>query len=139
MKNKTINPKENQLCPAYLNLIEKLWDSESPEPISAKEFINILERMNPSFKLEQDRDSKDLIIFILGKMHKELKGSLLNKNIIDQKQLNQYDEVFTFNYFLSQFQKECSIISDIFFGFTQSAKECLYCENDNSKNEIYSL
>ena len=42
---------------------------------------------------------------------------------------NQYDKNDTFNYFFNNFQKECSIISDIFFGFTETTNECLNCKN----------
>jgi len=39
-------------------------------------------------------------------------------------------------YFFNDFQKECSIISDIFFGFTETTNECLYCKNlYNSKGQ----
>jgi len=37
--------------------------------------------------------------------------------------------MISFNYFFKDFTKECSIISDIFFGFTETTNESLYCKN----------
>jgi ubiquitin C-terminal hydrolase len=72
-----------QLSPKYLELIQKLWDKNSPKSISPTDFRNIVEMMNPLFKQGQPGDSKDFIIFILEQFHKELKRSL-----IDQKNFN---------------------------------------------------
>ena len=96
--------------------------------------MNIVEKMNPLFKQGQAGDSKDFIIFILEQLHKELKKSVSNNGIDNNLTLNQYDKNNAFNYFFNDFKKECSIISDIFFGFTETTNECLYCKNNyNSK------
>ena len=97
--------------------------------------------MNPLFKAGEAGDSKDFIIFILEQLHKELKKSVksLNKsyninNPYKNLILNQYDKNNAFSSFFSSFQDECSIISDIFFGFTESTNECLFCKkNCNSR------
>ena len=43
--------------------------------------------------------------------------------------LNQYDKSNILNHFFNDFQKECSVISDIFFGITETTNECLNCKN----------
>jgi len=92
--------------------------------------MNIIEKMNPLFKQGQAGDSKDFIIFILEQLHKELKKPINNICSDNNKLvLNQYDKMNSFNYFFKDFTKECSIISDIFFGFTETTNECLYCKN----------
>jgi ubiquitin C-terminal hydrolase len=93
--------------------------------------MNIIEKMNPLFKLGQDGDSKDFIIFILEQIHKELKDPIntLNNNINAIEPLNQYDKNNAFNHFFSEFRQECSIISDIFFGFTETTNICVNCKN----------
>ena len=129
------NKKSLQLSPIYLELIKKLWDEKGEKSFSPYNFMNVVEKMNPLFKQGQAGDSKDFIIFILEQLHKELKrpinaNNIGNNNIV----LNQYDKTNSFNYFFNDFQKECSIISDIFFGFTETTNECLYCKNYYNSN-----
>ena len=126
------NPNDLQLCPVYYELIHKLWDKNGPKSFSPYNFMNTIEKMNPLFKQGQAGDSKDFIIYILEQMHKELKKkvNVLNKNgNFGQKQpLNQYDRNNALNYFFDQFTEECSIISDILFGFNETTNECLNCK-----------
>jgi ubiquitin C-terminal hydrolase len=97
--------------------------------------MNIIEKMNSSFKQGQEGDLKDFIIFILEQLHKELKRPIDNNGLDNKLVLNQYDKDNAFNYFFNEFKKECSIISDVFFGFTETTNECLNCNsNNNSKN-----
>jgi len=83
--------------------------------------------MNPLFKKGQARDYKDFIIYILEQIHKELKSKIRTNYNADQP-LNQYDRNNVFNNFLNDFSKNCSIISDTFFGLTETTNECLYCK-----------
>ena len=118
-----------QLSPVYLELIQKLWDENGPKSFSPNKFMNNIEKMNPLFKTGQAGDAKDFIIFILEQIHKELKAPI-NKNLnLNNLALNQYDKNNAFYYFLNEFGKECSIISDIFFGFNETTNECLNFKN----------
>ena len=123
------NKSALQLSPIYLELIKKLWDEKGEKSFSPYNFMNIVEKMNPLFKQGQAGDSKDFIIFILEQLHKEFKRSINSNNLDNNLVLNQYDRMNSFNYFFNDFKKECSIISDIFFGFTETTNECLYCKN----------
>ena len=124
--NLALKKQNLQLSPIYLELIKKLWNKNGPKSFSPNNFMNIIEKMNPLFKQGQEGDSKDFIIFILEQLHKELKSpiKLNNKNNMIMP-LNQYDKNNAFNYFFNDFKKECSIISDVFFGFTETTNECL--------------
>ena len=122
------NQNELQLCPVYLELIQNLWDKNNMnKSYSPNKFMNVIEEMNPLFKKGQAGDSKDFIIFILEQLHKELKKQVAN--IIVNEPLNQYDKKNAFISFFSEFSKECSIISDIFFGFNETMNICLNCKN----------
>ena len=131
------NKKDLQLCPAYLDLIQNLWDKNKVNTsFSPNQFMKTIEEMNPLFKKGQAGDSKDFIIFILEQMHKELKKPVEN-NIQPKDPLNQYDKNNAFNHFFYEFQKDVSIISDIFFGFNETINVCLNCKkNYNSKNML---
>ena len=126
-----LNINELQLSPVYYELIQNLWAKNKMSSFSPNHFMNTIEKMNPLFKLGQAGDSKDFIIFILEQIHKELKEPIkgLNNNINIIQTLNQYDKINAFNFFFNEFKKECSIISDIFFGFTETTNVCLNCQN----------
>ncbi len=98
--------------------------------------MNIVEKMNPLFKQGQAGDSKDFIIFILEQIHKELKSPVISKNVISNitEPLNQYDRNNAFNHFFSEFQKDCSIISDVFFGINETTNICMNCKNIYNAN-----
>ena len=94
--------------------------------------------MNPLFQKGDPGDSKDFIIYILEQIHRELKKSIANlTNIKKVEELNQYDKQNAFNNFFEDFKKECSIISDVFFGFNETTNICLNCKNNyNSKGMV---
>jgi len=123
------NKGDLQLSPVYLELIQKLWDEKGPKSFSPNKFMNTIEKMNPLFKTGQAGDAKDFIIFILEQIHKELKMPINNNINSNNIELNQYDKNNALNYFFNEFRKECSIISDIFFGFTETTNECINCKN----------
>ena len=126
------NKNDLQLSPSYFNLIQKLWDENNAKSsFSPNDFRNMVEQLNPLFKSGQPGDSKDFIIFILEQIHKELKEPI--KKMLNNQNtpnfLNQYDRNSSFNYFFNEFAKECSVISDIFFGVNETTNICLNCQN----------
>ena len=124
------NKNELQLSPIYFELISKLWDKNGEKSFSPYNFMNTIEKMNSLFKQGQAGDSKDFIIYILEQLHKELKRPI-NQNInISNEPLNQYDKGNAFNHFYNDFKDECSIISDVFFGITETTNECINCKNN---------
>ena len=87
-----------------------------------------------AFKKREAGDAEDFIIFILEQIHKELQKSLKKNNNQPNIPLNQYDKENCFNHFIEDFKENCSIISDIFFGFNEANTICLNCKkNYNSK------
>ena len=127
------NHNDAQLSPQYLILIKELWSTKGTKSYSPYNFRNMVEIMNPLFKEGQAGDSKDFIIFILEQLHKELKLPI-QKNILNNlnanQPLNQYDQNNAFIHFFNQFQKETSIISDLFFGFNETNNICQNCKNN---------
>ena len=63
--------------------------------------MNKINEMNPLFKKGHSGDSKDLIIFVLEQLHKELKKPINKQNLIVTEPLNQYDKSNAFNHFFS--------------------------------------
>jgi len=132
VKNNNIakkNRNDLQLTPVYLELVKKLWDKNNSKGyVEPKKFMKTVEEMNPLFKLGQPGDSKDFIIFVLEQFHNELKKENKNNND-DDYSVNQYDKNNAFNYFIEDFSKQTSIISDIFYGIIETNNICLYCKN----------
>ena len=122
------NRNDNQLSPVFCDLIKKLWDKNGPKSFSPNEFRIKVEQMNPLFAQGQAGDSKDFIIFILEQLHKELKRPIKQKKTTTKPPLNQYDKNNALSYFFDDFQNDLSIISDVFFGFTETTNECLNCK-----------
>ena len=130
--------KKNELCltKVYGNLVKKLWaKNDFKSSFSPQKFFDTVSKMNSLFQKGDPGDAKDFIIFILEQIHRELKKSVVNlTNVKKVDQLNQYDKQNAFNNFFEDFKKECSIISDVFFGFNETTNICLNCKNNyNSK------
>ena len=127
-----VNKNENQLSPAYLELIQKLWEVNGPKSFSPNNFMNKINEMNSLFKRGEAGDAKDFIIFILEQMHTELKKSVKQKDnneVNEEIPLNQYDKMNAFINFFEDFKNETSILTDTFFGFNETTNICLYCKN----------
>jgi ubiquitin C-terminal hydrolase len=81
------------------------------------------------FKARKASDSEELLIFIIGQIHKELKMTINFQSQSAVQPLDQYNRKNAFSYFMNNdFNKECSIISDIFFGITETTNVCLHCK-----------
>ena len=125
------NKNDNQLSPVYLELINNLWDINGNKSFDPNNFMNKITQMNSLFKKGEAGDSKDFIIYILEQMHKELKRANTNKNnSLINMPLNQYDKKNSLNHFFYDFQNNCSVISDIFFGIVETTNECQNCRNN---------
>jgi ubiquitin carboxyl-terminal hydrolase 2/21 len=82
--------------------------------------------MEPLFQGIAANDSKDLVNFILQTLHSEL--NIEKAQIPNNFNVNQLDEKGMLNNFLEDFKKnQNSIISDIFFGISETKTECLNC------------
>ena len=123
------NMNNNQLCPVFLELIQKLWERNGPKSFSPNKFMNTVNEINSLFKTGQAGDAKDFIIFVLEQLHKELKKPIKSNNILNSEILNQYDKNNSWNHFFKDFKNELSIISDIFYGINETTNECLNCKN----------
>jgi len=139
MNNNIVKENRNrpQLSPEFLKIIKKLWDkNKKGTSFSPYDFMETVEKMYRFFKKGQAGDYKDFIIYILEQIHKELKRSDNSQNQPNILPLNQYDRNSAFSYFMNDFQKECSIISDEFYGISESTNVCLYCKNNYSSQGL---
>ena len=135
------NPGTKTLCPIYYNLIKNLWKKNATfKSFSPDEFMNSIGEMTKNdqtkFGLYEAGDAKDFIIYILERMHKELKQPIKNKfwKLGPNDKLNQYDKNNAFLHFLDEFQQDTSIVSELFYGFNETTNVCQFCKNKYNSN-----
>ena len=129
-----INTNQHPLTFAYTNLLYE-FKTTFQSYIIPKSFKEVLEVLNPLFKGNQAADAKDLIFFIIERLHQELKPpeiSLNNFNQIDfmQQEIEARNEELTRQKFLNELKlKNTSIISKTFHGIQRSIMKCEGCGN----------
>ena len=138
-------PRDLQLCPMFYDLIQKLWEKgKYRKSFSPNEFMDSIAKMTKNdqvqFSLNEAGDAKDFIIYLLERMHNELKKPIKNKELIvkanPDEPLNQYDKQNALIHFMDEFQNDTSIISDLFYGFNETTNVCQFCKNSyNSKGQ----
>jgi ubiquitin C-terminal hydrolase len=97
--------------------------------------------MNPLFKGVQANDSKDLVIFLLENMHKELNKLIKNNNQNSREEkADQYNFYNSLTVFIKHFKKNFqSIFSDIFYGMYDSQMKCLNCQIITHNIQLYNI
>ena len=113
----------------YYKLLKKLWDSNRQQNYySPTKFKEILSKENTLFSGKNANDSKDLLNFLIERLHSELnctqeiEGGKKPK-IIDQ--LNE--EEVKLNYFNDFINNYRSIISDLFYFTIETKSQCCGC------------
>ena len=106
-KEKYIPNKDKKMSKEYYTVIQNLWDikkhGKSYAPYSFKE---VLSQLNPLFAGIAANDSKDLINFLLEKLHEELNlGSNKNFNSKLISHADQKDETKMLGIFLKDMQE----------------------------------
>ena len=131
------NPNLPQLSPSYLNLINNLWKSKNKKWFSPTEFRKKIAIMNDLFKEGLPNDAKDLVSFILMQLHEELnlynKHNNINNNANNiQNNLDQHNENLMLQKFVQEFfTVNRSVLSDHFFGITETKIMCSECLRKN--------
>jgi len=111
---------------ALAEVIKNLWEILIHNEYSPEHFKNVISEMNPLFLGIKANDPKDLILFLLEKIHKELNKA--PKKILK----NYYINDTNFNEVFNDFQKNYlnnnqSIITEEFNGYTNSMTTCGCC------------
>ena len=146
LKNKKslINENKYDLAKEYAKLIKNLWPIKIIKKFyEPNDFKKRIGEKNPLFSGIAANDSKDLIMFILEELHKELnepnqKDIDEKKNLDQNKQfqiVEQTNEVEEFKKFSEDYyNKNKSIIQKIFYGEQESFTHC-----ENCKKTLYSF
>ena len=126
----TFNINTQPLTVSYSNLLNDLFNSNK-QYIVPSIFKELIGKLNPLFEGNHAADAKDLLFFIIEKLHLELnKNSNQIQSTQDFAQLEEKskNEKEMLESFLKDFQLNIdSIISRIFYGIIRSTMTCLHC------------
>jgi len=119
------------LTNAYYELIQNLWPNlskhEKGASFSSNNFMEIFEK-DSQINLTHPGAYKEFIILILNKIHNEKKKFLPEKKIDIKEPKDECNRQIAFNYYINDFIKETSIISDLFFGHIETISTCFICK-----------
>ena len=131
------NPNNLRLANAYYMVVSNLWNNNGEKWYQPDNFKSVLGTLNPLFKKMEASDAKDMIVFFLEQIHKEI--NKVNPPKISQQNpnLNQYDRNNMLSHFVNEFKNTSqSIISDNFFIISETTQKCQNCRNNNTPNYI---
>jgi ubiquitin C-terminal hydrolase len=119
----------------YENIFEIQKKNDSFPPDNFKKKISW---MNSLFKGVAANDAKDLVQFLIMKLHTELNRVKGNNNINNIPVQNQTNKQLMFQAFASDFvANNASLISDLFYAVNYSITECGYCHSQSFNYQTY--
>ena len=143
-ENKYKNNSSNRIMSnEFYILIKHLFNESNKKPsYSPYSFKEALSKENPLFAGIQANDSKDLINFLLERLHQET--NVINNNIkINNDLIQQQDQTnenLMLKLFLDEFtQKFNSPISNLFYGLLETKSQCKGCNVIKFNFQVYSF
>ena len=134
--------KENKsLTSSFKLLIDNLWPNSKTNlnkyyaPEDFKKKISVL---NPLFEGIAANDAKDLVNFIIMKMHEELNQTSSSNDTNNNLILDQRNQALMYKIYKKDFlEKNKSIISDLFYATNCNLTKCNFCNNIIYNYQIY--
>ena len=141
-ENKYKNSPNKTMSNEFFTLIHHLFnENDNKKSYSPYPFKEILSKENPLFAGVQANDSKDLINFLLEKIHQEtnvINNNINNNNAIQQQ--DQTNENLMLALFLEEFSKKFnSPISNLFYGLLETKTQCKGCNSIKFNFHLFLL
>ena len=135
------NKKKHIITYEYYELIKNLWNEKNNnKPYSPYSFKDVLSQENDLFAGIQANDSKDLINFLIERLHQELNVIKEKNNNENFYQINQLNENEALQFFLKDFTSSFnSIISKLFYGILETKSQCKGCNMIKFNFQLYSF
>ena len=133
--------KEKKISNEYYKLLVNLHDvNNMNKSYSPNDFKTIISQENQLFEGKKANDSKDLINFLIERLHKELNIIQTKNNDNNNYNINQLNENEVLQFFLQDFKNNYrSIISDLFYGVLETKTKCGGCQNIKYNFQIFSF
>ena len=140
-KDLEINKNSNKkLSFALAEVLSNLWEKLEHSFYSPEYFKKTISEMNPLFKGIAANDPKDLVLFLLETIHKELNNPLNNNINNNNHFVNNHNFLEVYNDFLSYYnRKNSSIVSDEFYGFSNNMTRCGYCSTTIHNVQTFNI
>jgi ubiquitin C-terminal hydrolase len=137
------NVKSQPLAVAFSSLVYDLFTTEK-KYIAPGLFKKIIGKLNPLFEGMHAADAKDLIFFLLEKLHQELNKitNIKEETNIDYAQLEKdsfYENKMLHHFIKDYTEKNRSIISDTFYGIVRSTMKCNTCGKIKYSFQTFNL
>ena len=142
------NKKDRELSYAFGELLDNLYfpheNNNYKVSYAPKNFKEIVGNLNPLFKGIQANDSKDLMNFIIEKMHFEL-NPLGEKDLEIKDNGNNFindqtNELLTFNNFKKEFTNNYhSFLSEYLYALQKTVTVCCYCNTTLYNFQTYNF
>jgi len=126
---------------ALAEVIFNLWKVLDDKKYIPEDFKRIIGEMNPLFKKVGANDPKDLVLFLLIKIHEETNVKKeTNQNICNTPLPNPYNFYSVYNDFNQYYtSNNNSIISKEFYGCVNSITTCYICQNSIHNIQIKNI
>ena len=126
-----------KLSYALAEVLKNLWQNLKHRYFSPENFKNVITELNPLLIGMTENEIKDLIIFLLVTLHKELNDPIYN-NIINNKYLDNTNLNEVYMKYVEYYNNmNKSIISDECNGFKDKMIICENCKNTLHNIETY--
>ena len=144
------NPKDKNkiISNEFYEVLKCLWNQEkNNKPYSPTHFKEVISKENPLFEGVQACDSKDLINFLLERMHKELNIKINeidndnddSNNVMNNPEIQENKEKI-YEIFIKDYKNNYnSIISDLFYGINETKTHCQICNRIKYNYEVFSF
>ena len=137
------NNNNKKMSNELYKVLFNLWDDTKKKgEYPPEDFKKALSEENPLFAGVQANDSKDLINFLLERLHKENNNPTKshNQNPNGFMNTNQLNEMECLQAFLQDFfNTNQSIISDLFYGICRIQNKCTRCNYSKYNFQVYSF
>ena len=150
--SKDNNKKSKILSYSFAEVLDNIYSLNENKDInnynkkyySPKTFKEIVGKLNSLFQGIQANDSKDIINFMVEKMHEELNP--LGENVINNNNINtnvivdQSNELLTYNKFISDFKRNYhSFLSEYLYAIQKTVNVCCTCWSMTFNFQTYNF
>ena len=127
--------KDTSLSKSFAEVLRNIWSPTNEISYDPQAFINFIYMKNPQFRINKNKNAKDLLLLIINTIHNELN----NPNDINNKiNLNNIPkELYEFKQ--KYYYENYSIISKLFYYEKCNTLKCQCCDGTISKYNSYNI
>lgn len=129
-----LNENTQQLAFAYTTLLYELNNTNS-QFINPSNLNSVIGELNPLFRVNHDSDPKDLLIFIIERLHQELK----QKTDINLQLHESINKDLTLQNFLNDLKYNNSYLLDTFYGVKEIKIKCNKCNTIKYSYQSFNI